>query len=99
MPSAGAAPPELLQILPTQHPPTPAPWLLTLQREELASVEVAQLMLGIGRRCPSLGVQALDSEAFFGVTLSDLEAMAAGVAEAGGGDRGAAPEADETGGS
>ena len=39
-------------------------------------MEVAQLLLGIARRCPKLDVQALDSEAFFGVTLSDLQRMA-----------------------
>lgn len=32
-------------------------------------MEVAQLMLGLPRRCPHIEVDALDSEQFFGVTL------------------------------
>jgi hypothetical protein len=43
---------------------------------------VAQLMLGLARRCPQIEVEALDSEQFFGVTLTELDAMAAAEAEA-----------------
>lgn len=40
-------------------------------------MEVAQLMLALPRRCPRLEVEALDSEQFFGVTMKELDAMAA----------------------
>lgn len=43
--------------------------MVQTQREEVPSVEVAQLMLGLPRRCPHIEVDALDSEQFFGVTL------------------------------
>ncbi|EFN50759.1 hypothetical protein CHLNCDRAFT_142485 [Chlorella variabilis] len=46
---------------------------LTFVSEEVASVEVMQLMLQMGQRCPGLQVEALDSEQFFGVTLEALE--------------------------
>ena len=45
------------------------------QKEEMPSVEVAQLMLALPRRCPQLTVEALDAEQFFGVTLRDLDTM------------------------
>jgi hypothetical protein len=41
----------------------------------MPSVEVAQLMLALPRRCPQLTVEALDAEQFFGVTLKDLDMM------------------------
>ena len=53
----------------------PAPALRCSQKEEMPSVEVAQLMLALPRRCPHLSVEALDAEQFFGVTLKDLDAM------------------------
>lgn len=43
-------------------------------------MEVVQLMLGLPRRCPGLTIEALDSEQFFGVTLLELDAMAAAEA-------------------
>ncbi|KAL4421326.1 hypothetical protein ABPG75_010617 [Micractinium tetrahymenae] len=52
-------------------------FVVQTQREEAPSVEVAALMLELPRRRPALELEALDSEQFFGITLADLEAMAA----------------------
>lgn len=64
-----------------------------LQRDEAPSVEVAALMLGLPRRRPSLELAALDSEQFYGITIADLDGMAAEegatVAGAAGGAAGA----------
>lgn len=45
-------------------------------------MEVVQLMIGLPRRCPQLRVEGLDSEQFFGITLCELDAMAAAEAAA-----------------
>jgi hypothetical protein len=45
------------------------------QVEDVASVEVVQLMLRLAGACAHLSVDALDSEQFFGVSLEALEAM------------------------
>lgn len=68
-------------------------FVVQTQRDEAPSVEVAALMLGLPRRRPSLELAALDSEQFYGITIADLDGMAAEegatVAGAAGGAAGA----------
>ena len=68
--AASPLPRALAEPSPACCHPAPA---VRLQSEEVASVEVMQLMLQMGQRCPGLQVEALDSEQFFGVTLEALE--------------------------
>jgi hypothetical protein len=46
-----------------------------LQKQEMPTVLVAQLMMLLPQRCPHLTVEALDAEEFFGVTLETLDAL------------------------
>jgi hypothetical protein len=49
---------------------------LLLQREEVASVEVTALHVKLQQHLSKLAVDAIDSESFFGVTLSEIDALA-----------------------
>ncbi|KAI3423930.1 hypothetical protein D9Q98_009764 [Chlorella vulgaris] len=51
-------------------------FVVQTQREEVASVEVTVLHVKLQQHLPKLAVDAIDSESFFGVTLSEIDALA-----------------------